>query len=66
MMIVEKLPTYGIHYYEVKNKQGIAWWLGLSFKGIAQYEYIDKRTPRRVSANACDLTYLIVQPMVKR
>ena len=46
--IVEKLPTYGIHYYEVKNKQGIPWWLGLSFKGIAQFDYNDKRTPRRV------------------
>ena len=48
MSIVEKLPTYGIHYYEVKNKQGIPWWLGLSFKGIAQFDYNDKRTPRRV------------------
>uniref|UniRef100_A0A3Q3IU00 FERM domain-containing protein n=1 Tax=Monopterus albus TaxID=43700 RepID=A0A3Q3IU00_MONAL len=34
MSIVESLPTYGVHYYAVKDKQGIPWWLGLSYKGI--------------------------------
>ncbi|XP_067936176.1 FERM domain-containing protein 4A-like isoform X2 [Watersipora subatra] len=48
MEVVEKLPTYGIHYYEVRNKQGVASWLGLSFKGIAQYDYEDKRNPHKV------------------
>ena len=49
MTIVESLPTYGIHYYEVKDKAGIPWWLGLSYKGISQYDYNDKKVPRRVS-----------------
>uniref|UniRef100_T1JHG8 FERM domain-containing protein n=1 Tax=Strigamia maritima TaxID=126957 RepID=T1JHG8_STRMM len=48
MTIVEGLPTYGVHYFEVKDKSGIPWWLGLSFKGIAQYDYTDKKTPRKV------------------
>ncbi|XP_013384696.1 FERM domain-containing protein 4A isoform X2 [Lingula anatina] len=48
LSIVETLPTYGIHYYEVKDKTGLPWWLGLSPKGIAQYDYADKRTPRKV------------------
>lgn len=48
MTAVESLPTYGIHYYEVKDKNGIPWWLGLSYKGIGQYDYADKSTPRKV------------------
>ncbi|CAH1784308.1 unnamed protein product, partial [Owenia fusiformis] len=50
MNIVESLPTYGIHYYEVKDKNSIPWWLGLSHRGIAQYDHNDKKTPRRVFA----------------
>ncbi|XP_074644352.1 FERM domain-containing protein 4B-like isoform X2 [Tubulanus polymorphus] len=50
MTIVESLPTYGIHYYEVKDKHGMPWWLGLSHKGIAQYDQTDKKIPRRVFA----------------
>ena len=49
MKIVENLPTYGIHYYEVKDKSGLPWWLGLSYKGISLYDHNDKRVPRRVS-----------------
>uniref|UniRef100_A0A3Q2NR24 FERM domain containing 4A n=1 Tax=Fundulus heteroclitus TaxID=8078 RepID=A0A3Q2NR24_FUNHE len=48
MSIVESLPTYGVHYYGVKDKQGIPWWLGLSYKGIFQYDYQDKVKPRKV------------------
>ncbi|MEQ2171307.1 FERM domain-containing protein 4A, partial [Goodea atripinnis] len=47
MSIVESLPTYGVHYYGVKDKQGIPWWLGLSYKGIFQYDYQDKVKPRK-------------------
>ncbi|KAK2105337.1 hypothetical protein P7K49_014851 [Saguinus oedipus] len=47
MSIVESLPTYGVHYYAVKDKQGIPWWLGLSYKGIFQYDYQDKVKPRK-------------------
>nr|XP_023671798.1 FERM domain-containing protein 4A-like isoform X4 [Paramormyrops kingsleyae] len=48
MSIVESLPTYGVHYYAVKDKQGIPWWLGLSYKGIFLYDYQDKVKPRKV------------------
>ncbi|XP_035970026.2 FERM domain-containing protein 4A isoform X9 [Halichoerus grypus] len=48
MSIVESLPTYGVHYYAVKDKQGIPWWLGLSYKGIFQYDYHDKVKPRKI------------------
>ncbi|XP_015208670.1 FERM domain-containing protein 4A isoform X2 [Lepisosteus oculatus] len=48
MSIVESLPTYGVHYYAVKDKQGIPWWLGLSYKGIFQYDHHDKVKPRKV------------------
>ncbi|XP_071961549.1 uncharacterized protein [Antedon mediterranea] len=48
MQLVESLPTYGIHYYEVKDKAGIPWLLGLSYKGIGQYDRLDKVTPRKV------------------
>ncbi|XP_031421056.1 FERM domain-containing protein 4A-like isoform X2 [Clupea harengus] len=48
MTIVESVPTYGVHYYAVKDKQGIPWWLGLSYKGIFQYDYQDKVKPRKV------------------
>ncbi|KAF1418066.1 FERM domain-containing protein 4A, partial [Spheniscus magellanicus] len=64
MSIVESLPTYGVHYYAVKDKQGIPWWLGLSYKGIFQYDYHDKVKPRKVSVYfsikvwACHTLYL--------
>ncbi|XP_055970585.1 FERM domain-containing protein 4A isoform X1 [Sorex fumeus] len=48
MSVVESLPTYGVHYYAVKDKQGIPWWLGLSYKGIFQYDHHDKVKPRKI------------------
>ncbi|XP_055881357.1 FERM domain-containing protein 4A-like isoform X3 [Biomphalaria glabrata] len=48
MNIIEKLPTYGIHYYNVKDKKDIPWWLGISPKGIAVYDINDKTTPRKL------------------
>ncbi|XP_075406018.1 FERM domain-containing protein 4B [Tenrec ecaudatus] len=48
MRIVEVLPTYGVHYYAVKDKQGIPWWLGVSYKGIGQYDLQDKVKPRKL------------------
>ncbi|XP_006896004.1 PREDICTED: FERM domain-containing protein 4B-like [Elephantulus edwardii] len=48
MKIVEALPTYGVHYYAVKDKQGIPWWLGISYKGIGQYDLQDKVKPRKL------------------
>ncbi|KAF3689466.1 FERM domain-containing protein 4B GRP1-binding protein GRSP1 [Channa argus] len=46
--LVESLPTYGVHYYQVKDKQGIPWWLGVSYKGIGQYDLQDKLKPRKL------------------
>ncbi|XP_069165685.1 FERM domain-containing protein 4B isoform X4 [Procambarus clarkii] len=48
MSLVERLPTYGIHYYEVRDRSNLPWYLGLSHNGIAQYDFLDKRKPRRV------------------
>uniref|UniRef100_UPI00358E8D1F FERM domain-containing protein 4A-like isoform X2 n=1 Tax=Myxine glutinosa TaxID=7769 RepID=UPI00358E8D1F len=48
MSVVETLPSYGVHYYPVKDKKGLPWWLGLSSKGILQYDFQDKLKPRQV------------------
>ncbi|XP_076330825.1 uncharacterized protein LOC143236454 isoform X3 [Tachypleus tridentatus] len=48
MSIVESLPTYGIHFYKVKDKGGIPWWLGLNYKGISQYDFVDRKNPRKI------------------
>ncbi|KAK3103250.1 hypothetical protein FSP39_017835 [Pinctada imbricata] len=48
LSVVESLPTYGIHYYEVKDKKDHPWLLGLSHKGIAVYDKTDKTTPRKI------------------
>lgn len=32
-----------------QDKQGIPWWLGISYKGIGQYDLQDKVKPRKVS-----------------
>lgn len=78
LTLVESLPTYGVHYYEVKvgplvwliendscyalshiictffwqDKQGIPWWLGISYKGIGQYDLQDKLKPRKVNRHS--------------
>lgn len=48
MTIVESMPTYGVHYFEVLDKRQTPWWLGLSCKGIAQYDHSDRKVPVRV------------------
>lgn len=55
MQVIEGLPTYGVHYYEVKDKSGLPWWLGLSYKGIGQYDQSDRVTPRNVSPQVTSL-----------
>uniref|UniRef100_A0A3Q4I802 FERM domain containing 4Ba n=1 Tax=Neolamprologus brichardi TaxID=32507 RepID=A0A3Q4I802_NEOBR len=47
LALVESLPTYGVHYYPLQDKQGIPWWLGVSYKGIGQYDWQDKLKPRQ-------------------
>ena len=49
LSLAESLANYGVHYYQVKDKRNIRWWLGISYKGIAQYDYTDRTQPRRVS-----------------
>ncbi|XP_056606395.1 FERM domain-containing protein 4B isoform X1 [Triplophysa dalaica] len=48
LTLVESLPAYGVHYYKVKDKQGLPWWLGISYKGIGQYDLQDKLKPRKL------------------
>ncbi|XP_050969029.1 FERM domain-containing protein 4B isoform X3 [Labeo rohita] len=48
LTLVESLPAYGVHYYKVKDKQGLPWWLGVSYKGIGQYDLQDKLKPRKL------------------
>ncbi|KAJ8259755.1 hypothetical protein GJAV_G00173040 [Gymnothorax javanicus] len=63
LTLVESLPTYGVHYYAVKDKQGIPWWLGISYKGIGQYDLQDKLKPRKrriledISSRKCSLLW---------
>lgn len=35
-------------HFVFQDKQGIPWWLGLSYKGIFQYDHQDKVKPRKV------------------
>lgn len=37
----------------LQDKQGIPWWLGISYKGIGQYDLQDKVKPRKVSLSVC-------------
>jgi len=37
LSIVERLPTYGIHFYDAKDKNDTSWKLGVSHRGIGQY-----------------------------
>ncbi|XP_065577310.1 FERM domain-containing protein 4A-like isoform X3 [Artemia franciscana] len=48
LSIAEALPNYGVHFYEVKDKRNVPWWLGVSFKGIGQYDHTDRKRPRRI------------------
>lgn len=48
LSILESLPAYGQHYYEVKDKSGNPCWLTLSYRGISQYDRNDRSVPRRV------------------
>ncbi|XP_055338350.1 FERM domain-containing protein 4A-like isoform X2 [Paramacrobiotus metropolitanus] len=48
LTIIETLPTYGIHYYDVIDKNGENFILGISYKGISQYQLDDKKTAEKV------------------
>lgn len=66
MQVIEGLPTYGVHYYEVKDKSGLPWWLGLSYKGIGQYDLGDRVTPRNVSMKQEPSILLVVYRISKQ
>lgn len=36
-----ELKGYGVHLYQVKDKNGVPWWIGMSPRGIAQYTLQD-------------------------
>ncbi|XP_061407737.1 FERM domain-containing protein 4A-like isoform X2 [Lethenteron reissneri] len=48
MKIIEASPSYGVHLYGVKDKQGTAWWLGICTGGIFQYDFGNRAQPRQV------------------
>lgn len=47
MTIVQQQPTYGVHYYEVKDNGDRPYLLGVGPRGIAQYDVTDTHTPRK-------------------
>ncbi|CAF0775213.1 unnamed protein product [Adineta ricciae] len=48
MMLAENLPSYGSHYFLVRNKNNVAAYLGISFIGISVYSYHDRETPLKI------------------
>uniref|UniRef100_UPI00358E4C89 FERM domain-containing protein 4A-like isoform X2 n=1 Tax=Myxine glutinosa TaxID=7769 RepID=UPI00358E4C89 len=48
MSVVEESPTYGLHFYHVKDKEDVPLWLGVCWRGICQYEHQDRKKPRQV------------------
>ncbi|KAB7507009.1 FERM domain-containing protein 4B, partial [Armadillidium nasatum] len=48
MRQIESIPGYGVHFYEVRDRANLPYYLGISRKGIAQYEFRNKSKPSRV------------------
>ncbi|CAF3594973.1 unnamed protein product [Adineta steineri] len=48
MMLAENLPSYGSHYFLVRNKNNVLAYLGISFIGISVYNYHDRETPLKI------------------
>ena len=53
LSIIQKLPTYGVHYYDVKDQNNYAQILGITPTGIAVYDAMDKVKYVRVHVRAC-------------
>ena len=51
MTIVESMPTYGVHYFEVYDKRQAPWWLGLSCRGIAQVRFALQQLKQDLAEN---------------
>jgi hypothetical protein len=63
---IESLPNYGVHYYAVTDKRNTPWYLGISYKGIAQYDYADRRQPRRViHDSSSNLPFFLLLPTLE-
>ncbi|CAG0881761.1 unnamed protein product [Cyprideis torosa] len=48
MSLVERLRTYGVHYYRVKDRGGTSLWLGISGRGIAEYSSSDRARAAKI------------------
>lgn len=48
MTIAQTLPQYGMHFFQVKDKSGVPWLLGVSPRGIGQFYFSNPNTPRQV------------------
>ncbi|CAF3275197.1 unnamed protein product [Rotaria socialis] len=48
LMLAENLPSYGSHYFLVRNKNNVYAYLGISFVGISVYNYHDRETPIKI------------------
>lgn len=46
MAIVQALPQYSVHYYDVKDAKGVPWRLGVCPSGINLYYFSDTVEPR--------------------
>ncbi|EGD75909.1 hypothetical protein PTSG_00618 [Salpingoeca rosetta] len=48
MTIAQTLPQYGMHFFDVKDKSGVPWRLGVSPRGISQFYFSNPNSPRQV------------------
>ena len=46
-MLVERQSAYGQHRFELKDKSGVPWWMGISYRGLTIYDFNDLRIPRK-------------------
>eukprot|EP00795_Rhopilema_esculentum_P000543 gene543-10227_t len=47
LSIVERLSTYGVHFFDAKDKNDVPWRLGVSHRGIGQYYPTDHVTAKK-------------------
>eukprot|EP00045_Choanoeca_perplexa_P010538 m.107327 g.107327 ORF g.107327 m.107327 type:complete len:699 (+) comp15313_c0_seq1:189-2285(+) len=50
MTLVQALPQYGIHYFNVKDNKGVPWALGIHNEGINEYLFSDQVNARRTGS----------------
>eukprot|EP00049_Salpingoeca_infusionum_P012352 m.225484 g.225484 ORF g.225484 m.225484 type:complete len:394 (-) comp15159_c0_seq4:1388-2569(-) len=47
LTIAEGLPLYGTHLYDVKDKAGVPWIVGMSPSGLSEFYYSSSSAPRK-------------------